>query len=239
MDALTTQTSTNTNDQKYYYKFMSLEKLERFLDYLAHNHLYGAKPKELNDPFEGRFNLQGLPKNTKDNIYKKLSRTRICSMFKGKKNPDFPDDFLMWSHYANSHKGCCLEFTLTDQYNKGWTTKDIKYGAQMPAPKNASDNSIYDILSHKTKDWKKENEVRAIKIYKKGKEGNSHFYHIKLRAVYFGLSADSKNTDILVRIIKALNRNISISQLKREGAKRKKNYPRLKKECLYIPEKKD
>jgi len=59
MDALTTQTSTNTNDQKYYYKFMSLEKLERFLDYLAHNHLYGAKPKELNDPFEGRFNLQG------------------------------------------------------------------------------------------------------------------------------------------------------------------------------------
>ena len=55
---------------------MSLEKLERFLDYLAHNHLYGAKPKELNDPFEGRFNLQGLPKNTKDNIYKKLSRTR-------------------------------------------------------------------------------------------------------------------------------------------------------------------
>ena len=239
MDALTTQTSTNTNDQKYYYKFMSLEKLERFLDYLAHNHLYGAKPKELNDPFEGRFNLQGLPKNTKDNIYKKLSRTRICSMFKGKKNPDFPDDFLMWSHYANSHKGCCLEFTLTDQYNKGWTTKDIKYGAQMPAPKNASDNSIYDILSHKTKDWKKENEVRAIKIYKKGKEGNSHFYHIKLRAVYFGLSADSKNTDILVRIIKALNRNIYIYQIKRDGAKRKNNYPSLKKECLYIPEKKD
>lgn len=215
------------------YKFMSLEKLERFLDYLAHNHLYGAKPKELNDPFEGRFDLTGLPKNTKESIYKKLSRTRICSMFKGKDDQDFPNDFLMWSHYANSHKGCCLEFTLTNQYNKGWTTKDIKYGVQMPTPKDDSDNSIYDILSHKTPDWENENEVRAIKIYEEGKEGNSHFYHIKLRAVYFGLSADSKNTDILVRIINALNPNISIYQIKRDGEKRDGYYPSLKKECLY------
>ena len=38
-------------------KFMSVEKLERLLDYLAHNHLYGAKPKELNDPFECRCDL--------------------------------------------------------------------------------------------------------------------------------------------------------------------------------------
>lgn len=231
MDALTTQTSTNTKDPVYY-KFMSLEKLERFLDYLAHNHLYGAKPKELNDPFEGRFNLQGLPKNTKDNIYKKLSRTRICSMFERKDGKDFPDDFLMWSHYANSHKGCCLEFTETNQYNKGWMKKSIIYDVQMPAPKDDSDNSIYEILSHKTPDWKNENEVRAIKIYEEGKEGNSHFYHIKLRAVYFGLSADSKNTDILVRIIKALKLKISIFQIKRDGEKRDGDYPSLKTKCL-------
>ena len=220
-------------NEQVYYKFMSLEKLERFLDYLAHNHLYGAKPKELNDPFEGRFNLKGLSKETKNNIYKKLNRTRICSMFKGKDDQGFPNDFLMWSHYANSHKGCCFEFTLTNQYNNGWTTKDIIYGVHMPAPKDDSDNSIYDILSHKTPDWKNENEVRAIKIYEEGKEGNSHFYHIKLRAVYFGLSADSKNTDILVRIINALNPNISIYQIKRDGEKRNGDYPSLKKECLY------
>ncbi len=163
----------------------------------------------LDKPFEGRFNLKGLSKETKNNIYKKLNRTRVCSTFKGKDDQGFPNDFLMWSHYANSHKGCCFEFTLTNQYNNGWTTKDIIYGVHMPAPKDDSDNSIYDILSHKTPDWKNENEVRAIKIYEEGKEGNSHFYHIKLRAVYFGLSADSKNTDILVRIINALNPNIS------------------------------
>ena len=220
-------------NEQVYYKFMSLEKLERFLDYLAHSYLYGARPKELNDPFEGRFNLKGLPKETKNNIYEKLNRTRICSMFKRRERQDFPDDFLMWSHYANSHKGCCFEFTLTGRYNTKWEIRDIVYAAQMPTPKNDSDASIYDILSHKTPVWNIENEARAIRIYKKGKEGNSHFYHIKLRAVYFGLSAESKNTDILVRIINALNPNISIYQIKKDGEKRDVDYPSLKKECLY------
>ena len=95
-------------NEQVYYKFISLEKLERFLDYLAHNYLYGAKPKELNDPFEGRFNLKGLSKETKNNIYKKLNRTRICSMFKGKDDQDFPNDFLMWSHYANRTRDVAL-----------------------------------------------------------------------------------------------------------------------------------
>ena len=219
-------------NEQVYYKFMSLEKLERFLDYLAHSYLYGARPKELNDPFEGRFNLKGLSKETKNNIYEKLKRTRICSMFKGKEGQDFPNDFLMWSHYANSHKGCCVEFTLTNQYNKGWTTKHIVYDAQMPAPKDDSDNSIYDILSHKTLDWKKENEVRAIKIYEKGKEGNSHFYHIKLRAIYFGLSAEPKNTKILSRIIDELHKNVLAYKIERDREDRNGDYPSLRRKCL-------
>lgn len=220
-------------NEQVYYKFISLEKLERFLDYLAHNYLYGATPRELNDPFEGRFNLKDLSKETKNNIYETLYRTRICSMLKRREGQDFPNDFLMWSHYANSHKGCCFEFTLTGRYNTEWKIKDIVYDRRMPAPKDDSNSSIYEILSHKTPKWKMENEARAIRIYKKGKESNSHFYHIKLRAIYFGLSAESKNRDVLVQIIKALNPDISIYQIKRNIEKRDGNYPSLKKECLH------
>lgn len=219
-------------NEQVYYKFMSLEKLERFLDYLAHSYLYGARPKELNDPFEGRFNLKGLPKETKNNIYEKLNRTRICSMFKRRERQDFPDDFLMWSHYANSHKGCCFEFTLTGRYNTKWEIRDIVYAAQMPTPKDDSDNSIYDILSHKSLDWEKENEVRAIKIYEKGKEDNSHFYHIKLRAIYFGLSAESKNTKILSRIIDELHKNVLVYKIERDREDRNDDYPSLRRKCL-------
>lgn len=218
--------------EQVYYKFMSLEKLERFLDYLAHNYLYGAKPKELNDPFEGRFNLKGLFEETKNNIYKKLNRTRICSMFKGKKDQDFPNDFLMWSHYANSHKGCCLEFTLTGSYNTEWKIKDIVYQDQMPDPKDDSDDSIYDILSHKTPVWKTENETRAIRIYRKGKEGNSPFYHIRLRAIYFGLSAESNIISILVRIIEALHPDVLIYKIEKDSENRNGDYPSLKIKCL-------
>ena len=90
---------------------MSLEKLERFLDYLAHNYLYGAKTKELNDPFEGRFNLKGLSKETKNNIYKKLNRTRICSMFKGKPQfrSVFPCDAILYVEMSFCGSICCYE----------------------------------------------------------------------------------------------------------------------------------
>lgn len=208
---------------------MSLEKLERFLDYLAHNYLYGAKPKELNDPFEGRFNLKDLPKETKNNIDDKLNRTRICSMFKRREGQDFPDDFLMWSHYANSHKGCCFEFGLTGRYNTEWVIRDIVYEAQMPTPKDDSDDSIYDILSHKTPIWKMENEARAIRIYKKGKEGNSHFYHIKLLAIYFGLSAEPKTTKILSQIIEKTDSKVLVYKIEKDGKNRNKDYPSLKR----------
>lgn len=219
-------------DKQVYYKFMSLDKLERFLDYLAHSYLYGAKYKELNDPFEGRFKSNNLAKSIKGTIYEKLYRTRICSMFKRREGQSFPDDFLMWSHYANSHKGCCLEFTLTNRYNTEWEIKDIVYNTQMPDAPNDSDESIYTILSHKTPVWEMENEVRAIRIYKKGKENNSHYYHIKLKAIYFGLSTESKNTNILVRIIEALHPEVFVYKIEKDRENRNCDYPSLKTKCL-------
>lgn len=219
-------------NEQIYYKFMSLEKLERFLDYLAHNYLYGAKYKELNDPFEGRFKSDNLSKDIKGEIYNKLNRTRICSMFKRREGQSFPDDFLMWSHYANSHKGCCFEFTLTNRYNTAWRIKEIEYNTHMPHVQDASDASIYTILSCKTPVWKMENEARAIRIYKQGKEDNSHYYHIKLKAIYFGLSTDSKATNILIRIIEALHPEVLIYKIEKDRESRNGDYPSLKIKCL-------
>ena len=218
-------------DEQVYYKFMSLDKVERFLDYLAHSYLYGAKYKELNDPFEGRFNSNNLSKEEKKAIYETLSRTRICSMFKRREGQSFPDDFLMWSFYANSHKGCCLEFTLTGRYNTEWEIKDIVYDEQMPNASGDLKESIYTILSHKTPQWKVENEVRAIRVYKN--EDNSHYYHINLKSVYFGLSAESKNTNVLVQIIKALHPEVSVFKIEKDRGNRNGYYPSLKRKPLY------
>lgn len=77
-----------------------------------------------------------------------------------------------------------------------------------------------------------ENEVRAIRIYKKRKEDNSHYYHIKLKAIYFGLSTESKNTNILVRIIEALHLEVFVYKIEKDRENRNGDYPSLKTKCL-------
>ena len=45
---------------KTYYKYRTLDDLERILDIIVNKRLYGAVYKELNDPMEGKFNKDGL-----------------------------------------------------------------------------------------------------------------------------------------------------------------------------------
>ena len=104
---------------KTYYKFQRLDKFERIIEIILNKKLYGAVYKELNDPMEGKFNREGLVKDDFKEIYGQLETTRICSlMTKQEGKQDFPDNFLMWSHYADSHKGCCFELQITGNYNK-------------------------------------------------------------------------------------------------------------------------
>ena len=95
--------------KRTYYKYRNLTDLERFLDIIVNNRLYGAVYKELNDPMEGKFNKVGLYEDDYENIYGNLKRTRVCSLLTKQDDQDFPNDYLMWSHYADSHKGCCIE----------------------------------------------------------------------------------------------------------------------------------
>ena len=53
---------------KTYYKYRNLKEFERFLDVVINSQMYGAKPKELNDPMEGKFNPTNLSKDDYDEI---------------------------------------------------------------------------------------------------------------------------------------------------------------------------
>ncbi len=94
------------------------------------------------------------------------------------------DSTLMWSHYADSHKGICLGFEIdsTDSlYILGVnyvTSRDpIIFWDQK-----------YEMLPHwlftKSHVWSYEEEVRAVKFYQKGLIG---FDPTSLKAVHFGL----------------------------------------------------
>lgn len=93
------------------YKYRSLENLERFLDIVIDNKLYGALYKEMNDPMEGYFQYSpDVDKSVLTGIWEGKNKRYICSLSK-KSNIG-----LMWTHYANENKGCCIEVEVTLSY---------------------------------------------------------------------------------------------------------------------------
>jgi hypothetical protein len=217
----------NALEQESYYKYRSLDDLERILDIIVNNRLYAAVYKDLNDPMEGKFNKDGLNSDDFTKIYSHLKRTRICSLLKKQKGQVFPDDYLMWSHYANSHSGCCVELNITKQYNNGWDLLEVSYQDKLPEVKGEIADIIRGILSVKTSLWENEHEVRAIKIYDENKfSTNSPFYHIKIKAIYFGCKVSKEKCDFYKKIISSINRNIKIYRLK-EKSEIRDSFPKL------------
>lgn len=210
-----------------YYKYRSLEDLERILDIIVNKRLYGAVYKDLNDPMEGKFNKDGLSKENFNDIYTHLKRTRICSLLEKQKEQTFPDDYLMWSHYANCHTGCCIELGITKRYNADWELLKVNYQNKLPEVKGEIKNKIHDILSIKTPLWENENEVRAVRIYDENKFGtNSPFYHIKIKAIYLGCKVRTEKCDFYKKIISSIDRGIEIYKI-REVVEDKGYFPKL------------
>ena len=206
---------------KTYYKYRNLKDFERFLDVVINGQMYGATTKELNDPMEGKFNTTNLSKDDFDEIRKGLENTRICSLLTKQDNQTFPNDYLMWSHYADSHNGCCIEVQITRRYNSGWEVHKVLYQDEMPLLDGLKGKErIQTILTVKTPIWKSEHEVRAIRVYDDGKVNSlSKFYHVNIKAVYFGSRVPMEKCRFYKRIINGINSEITIYKVKEETTK--------------------
>lgn len=110
----------------------------------------------------------------------------------------------MWSHYADSHKGFCLEFDANyDPFTKMF---HVTYSEDIPEidankiinPDNNLETIKANIL-HKYIDWEYEKEWRVLHQEKT----TSFCYETNaLAGVYFGTKIDSSDLEILATIIK-------------------------------------
>jgi hypothetical protein len=78
-----------------------------------------------------------------------------------------PDSTLMWSHYAQNHKGMCLEFGL--EHPAFGSALEVEYLSSYPrwAPHSLTDKGSLQILLSKSDDWKYEREYRIIGLGEK------------------------------------------------------------------------
>ena len=80
------------------------------------------------------------------------------------------DNILMWSHYANQHKGFCIGFVRKNDNLLGdiTNTQPVEYDCNYPEVDPLDENGNYDhtmftkMLFTKAKDWEYEKEWRLV-----------------------------------------------------------------------------
>lgn len=76
-----------------------------------------------------------------------------------------PDSTLMWSHYADNHRGICLEFGVDNNPLFG-AAGEVTYLTAHPkwAPHSLANGDVTRVLLTKSDDWKYEHEYRVIAL---------------------------------------------------------------------------
>ena len=172
------------------YKYTKLE----FLESTIKNGIFASKIINLNDPYELR------------NVDKKKFRVVCLTRSNNQK--------LMWSHYGNGHRGCCVQIEQLEEYGqKDCILKRITYSSNVNNKKNKSNDILQSPLYIKDKKWYKELEVRAVYDGQEKNEkywnkvGKDIYFKSKIIQVSFGCLADTDEKNYLsaLKAIKEYN----------------------------------
>jgi hypothetical protein len=182
---------TDSDDEELENGFQFLVTPLKEKDVLANQYLTSGKPDErLNKDF------MTLAKKVNDiqlNYFQKMGVACFSDPISKK-----PDNILLWSHYADGHKGFCLEFD-TGYYPFQESSIDLQkvnYRMEFPSTSSvlaAMGGKIWiEPLISKSNEWCYEDEWRLIV-----EKGDSFLYYEPraLTAVYFGclMPKDQKN----------------------------------------------
>ncbi len=74
------------------------------------------------------------------------------------------DDILMWAHYADKHKGLCLEFDGSANYVFFGEAQPVHYRDYVPLPLDEEPvKQMERVILTKAKHWKYEQEYRIVR----------------------------------------------------------------------------
>jgi len=208
--------------------------LYRDMESLIRDELYAARFDDLNDPFEAMATQTfgdainflkeiGLDKyGTLQDISQKImgfrDRAGVYSLVKS--DTGVPDNELMWAHYANAHKGFCIEYdveTIALSEELWFNVNQIDsvvYSTKLPEMtledlQGKSDISLLTkIYATKSKVWSYENEARLLyETY-----GLKKYNPAALKAVYFGLNMEKSQENYLIEGLR--DRNVTFYKMR-------------------------
>jgi hypothetical protein len=223
------------------FKFRSINK--NLIKSLVNGEVFFARPSCLNDPFdcqvdvlrslenaitmchpEVRVNLVKLRqmRGFLEKVQSDLHDIGVCAFSLELNNP------LMWSHYANGHRGLCLTYSFPDSYfyenvDRILGIAQVEYGVSPltdwfigSAPDLCSFQDfgitlVQKLLTVKAISWKYEQEVRILRRT----SGVEHLDHKFLRQVCFGLETSESDVALVRRIVEQEQYDVTLCRMVR------------------------
>jgi hypothetical protein len=169
------------------YKYTATKNVQHFIN---SNSIYLAKPTQFNDPFDCPFNGK---------IWEKMKKIGI-SCFSAKN-----DNSLMFSHYADEHRGACLVFDpqhfndLSNRWNEnvGGRIQQVIYYDKFPRFDEKREPAR--IVTAKHRDWSYEREYRLTTNWAYP-SGIYTFNPQALRGVIFGVRMPEEEKEAIYRL---------------------------------------
>jgi hypothetical protein len=186
---------------KKFFKFKSLNNIEHVFDIIQKERLYCSSYDNLNDPFEGLFfeslNHFKVPTSVPYGFDYKFRQCqsikdfsencgdlKICSLSSS------IEDVLLWSHYADGHKGIAIEINFE---NLEGEIHKVTYDPKIPFSERTLLTPLNgkEILTKKTIHWKYEKEYRVI--------NEKDFFEIadRIQAIYLGTQVSDFHKELL------------------------------------------
>lgn len=212
------------------YKYRDIESFDRDFKSLLNNQIFAPQFINLNDPFEAICNeeitqlahmLENMFKVDSSEVTKTLEKIKDFKNSLGiySLSSTFSEE-LMWAHYANSHKGFCIEYEipkLKDKYCAPKMVNEIEVDYQ-ECPQTLTYEDIKDqtktlkkLFATKSLKWIYEKEVRLVFDSFDVKE----YHPSALTGIYFGTMFPKDKKQLMINSL--TNRDVSFYEMYREN----------------------
>ncbi|MEJ4087744.1 DUF2971 domain-containing protein [Galbibacter orientalis] len=206
---------------------------ERDLKSLEKNFYWSPKFDDLNDPCETLINTDPFKSQSRTfaKIFGKEKSEQFLEVEKAAHNlfevkkkgigiyslsKTYKDE-LLWAHYADSHKGFCIEYDLellansyksfeTFSFPVIYNKKPPEYGIR-DINNTKGHQVVQKLAGYKSKRWNYEQEHRIVT----GFYGEHPYDPNCLKSIYFGLNMDESEKDLMMDRLKG--RNIQFFQI--------------------------
>lgn len=178
------------------------------IDNIKNKQIYFSDPSTFNDPFDPLIRI--LDKEHSEKLMKLLKFRVSCLSSR-------IDNLLLWSHYADKHKGLCIAYDITRLVKQNNIIfRKVKYLDSYPKPQNGliftllqNKNNKLDSKLNLTKTftqkqitWNYEDEYRLILQTDIDKE---FLQKVDIKEIYLGLDMDIENKESIKTIVKEMN----------------------------------